>query len=400
MFAPFIAAFYGQPMLVPLITVLSFSFVISSLGSIQSTLFSKELRFKIIALVSIVSLVCGGVIAIVLGFTGYGVWALVWYSIGTVVIKTVLLCVFSRWRPSFAFSWSEERAILKFGLNLTGFNFVNYFSRNLDNLLIGRFLGPADLGFYDRAYQLMLFPLGNVSAVIGQVAFPALSIIQDDKKQVREAYIRSTRLIAVVAFPLAIGLLILAPQFVLAVFGAQWVPAIVLIQLLSLAAIIQSVVTTVGWIFMSQGRTDIMFRIGILGAVVAVTAFILGIKLGGLTGLTASYVVASYLIGYINLLLAFKLIDLSVSYFIRRFRTVIITSFLAGAITLVARFSLESLAVTNNLALLTSASIIGFVAYVMILRTLDKQLITEVAELIRIMFSTEKTTNKKPLDDV
>jgi PST family polysaccharide transporter len=151
---------------------------------------------------------------------------------------------------------------------------------------------------------------------------------------------------------------------------------------------------------MSQGRTDIMFRIGILGAVVAVTAFILGIKLGGLTGLTASYVVASYLIGYINLLLAFKLIDLSVSYFIRRFRTVIITSFLAGAITLVARFSLESLAVTNNLALLTSASIIGFVAYVMILRTLDKQLITEVAELIRIMFSTEKTTNKKPLDDV
>jgi PST family polysaccharide transporter len=288
---------------------------------------------------------------------------------------------------------------MKYGLNLTGYNFANYFARNLDDLLIGRFLGPAAVGFYDRAYQIMLFPLSNVSSVIGQVAFPALSIIQDDKKQVREAYIQATRLIAVVTFPLAVGMLILAPQFVIAVFGAQWVPAILLIQLLSLAAIIQSVVTTVGWIYMSQGRTDIMFRIGILASVGAVIAFIVGIKLGGLTGLTASYVVATYLIGYLNLFFAFKIIDLSFSYFVRRFRSVIITSFLAGVITLATRFSLEQLAVTNSLFVLISASIIGFVAYITFLRTLDKQLITEVAELIRIMLSTEKTTDEKPFDD-
>jgi PST family polysaccharide transporter len=394
--SPLIAAFYGQPMLVPLITVLSFSFVISSLSSIQSTLFAKELRFKILALVSIVSLVCSGVIAIVLALRGYGVWALVWYSLGTSLITTALLCVFSEWRPSFAFSWSEERAIMKYGLNLTGFNFVNYFSRNLDNLLIGRFLGPPALGFYDRAYQLMLFPLSNVSAVVGQVAFPALSIMQDDKKQVREAYIQATRLIAAITFPLASGMLILAPQFVTTFFGGQWTTSILLIQLLSLAAIIQSVVTTVGWVFMSQGRTDIMFRLGILGAVAAVIAFVVGIELGGLIGLTSLYVVASYLIGYINLLFAFKLIDLSVPYFIRRLRSVIITTFLAGAITLVTRFSLEKLTVTNDLVVLISASLIGLVAYLTILRTLDKPLIIEIEELTRTMLSTEK----KSLNDI
>ncbi len=399
-FSPLIAAFYEQSALIPLIAVLSLTFLISSLGGIQSALFAKELNFRILAIINMCSLAAGGLAAIILAFDGFGVWALVWFTLTITIIKTALLCVCSKWRPSLTFSWSEERKIIKYGLNLTGFNFVHYFARNLDNLLIGRFLGSAPLGFYDRAYQLMLFPLTNISAVLGQVAFPSLSIIQHDKKRVREAYIEATRLIAAITFPLATGLLVLARPFILTVFGPQWTTSILLVQVLSVASLIQSVETTVGWIYLSQARTDVMFRIGVLGMVVVAISFFVGLKLGGLLGLTISYTVATYLIAYVDLSIAFRQINLRVSYFFKKLQLIIIATFLFGSATFIIRILLDEVAGANNLFVLAVASTLGVFIYYMLLRALDKQVLLLLTESIRTTLSgVKKPTGENQLDE-
>ena len=193
--APVIAGFYSKSVLKPIIMVLSMTFTIASLGMIQSALFSKRMDFRTLAIVEIVASALGGGVAVAMAATGFGVWSLVSQSLAQTLVLATLLFVFSGWKPRLLLRWQPIKGLLGYGLPLMGFNFVNYFSRNLDNLLIGKYLGATQLGYYDVAYRSLLFPLSNVSAVIGRVMFPALSHLDDDKARVRAAYIRATRVL-------------------------------------------------------------------------------------------------------------------------------------------------------------------------------------------------------------
>ena len=169
--------------------------------------------------------------------TGFGVWSIVAQSLTQAFVLAVLLFVLSPWKPKFLLRWQPTKGLLGYGLPLMGFNFVNYFSRNLDNLLIGKYLGAAQLGYYDIACRSLLFPLSNVSTVIGRVMFPALSRMEDDKARVRSGYTKATRNIALVTFPVLAGLAVVAPQLVRVLLGAKWERSIFLIQMLALVGV-------------------------------------------------------------------------------------------------------------------------------------------------------------------
>jgi PST family polysaccharide transporter len=175
--APVIAYFYGEDRLTLIIIVLASTFFISSFGIVQTALFTKELNFKPLAVIEILAVAISGTIAVFMAFSGFGVWSLVWQQVISSFVIVISLWTLSSWRPKILFQWQRVKELLGFGLNLTGFSFVNYFNRNLDNLLIGKFLGSASLGFYNLAYQLLLFPLSNISSVIGRVMFKAVCVI-------------------------------------------------------------------------------------------------------------------------------------------------------------------------------------------------------------------------------
>ncbi|MBW2000317.1 MAG: lipopolysaccharide biosynthesis protein, partial [Deltaproteobacteria bacterium] len=160
--APLIAAFYSEDRLIAIVLVLSPTFLIASFGMIQFGLLSKWLDFKSLAMAEILSALLAGVVAIVLAFADVGVWSLVFQALTAAFVLAVLLWFFCAWRPKLAFKWKHTAEILDYGLFLTGFQFSNYFNRNLDNLIIGRFLGSESLGFYDIAYKSLLFPLQNI----------------------------------------------------------------------------------------------------------------------------------------------------------------------------------------------------------------------------------------------
>lgn len=385
--APLISHFYVETRLNHIIMMLASIFFISSFGIVQAALFTKKMNFKSLAIVETSAITISGTTAIVLAFSGFGAWSLVWQQIVSNLVRVFFLWIFSSWKPKFMFRWYRVKELLVFGLNLTGFSFLNYFRRNLDNLLIGRFLGSASLGFYNLAYKLLLFPLKNISSVIGRVMFPSLSIIQDDKNKVCSAYIKANRYIAMITFPLMIGLFVAAPQFIRVVFGLQWERSIFLVQILAIVSLMQSIGGTVGWIYQSQGRTDVMFRWGLFSSIITTIGFVIGLR-WDIEGMAVAYALTTFLLTYPGYIICFRLINLKFSYFIKQFNTIFLATIGMGSITFILRYVMETKLDENDLFILVSAVIVGMISYTSLLFLLDKNLYKEIFQLFKHLKSS------------
>lgn len=307
--APLLGAFYGEPDVVPVAMVMASLFFIQSLGIIQTTLFSKSIDFKALAISEVVGIAVAGACAIAAALLGMGVWSLVILKVGTALVMTALLWVLSAWRPQLLFDLDAVRELFGFSANLLGERTLNYWVRHVDDLLIGRYVGEAGLGVYTMAYNIMLFPLQNVSRVIGRVMFPSLSTIQGQKERVKQVFLRMTRTIALITFPLMLGLLATVRPFVLAVFGAQWMPMIPILAILSVLGLVQSIVTLVGSLYLSQGRADLQFRIGLVIKPVLIAGIVIGLK-WGIVGVAAGYAIASLIVHVPNMHYAGRLVGM------------------------------------------------------------------------------------------
>jgi PST family polysaccharide transporter len=292
--APLIARFYQEPQLRMLTVVLALNFFLSSLNIVQVALLDKALNFRTKFWIESASSVASGVVALVLALNGAGVWSLVGQTLTQTTSRVLLMWAQSSWRPAMSFDFSAIRELMRFSGHLAGFMTVIYWSQNVDKLVIGRWIGSSALGIYSLADKLMRLPLANVSDVTTTVMFPALSSIQDDIGAVQRAYLRGTRMIALITFPMMIALCVLAEPAILVVYGNKWRASIVILQLLSFAGLAQSTYNTAGWIFLSQGRTDILFRLGIYSVAVRAIGVLIGTH-WGLMGVAWAYVLGGYL---------------------------------------------------------------------------------------------------------
>jgi PST family polysaccharide transporter len=216
----------------------------------------------------------------------------------------------TRWAPDLRFEPGAAAGLWQFSSQFTAASVVNYCVRNLDNLLVGRFLGPAALGFYSQAYQLMLYPVQYVAALAGRVMFPALASVQADRDRLRRGYLRALRGIAALTCPLMLGAMVLAPDLFAVLYGPRWERSVFLFQVLCCLGMVQSIGTTVGWIYLATGRTDLMLRWMLLAAAIILPGFVIGLRWGGLEGLVIGYALTSGLLMVPSLLPAFRLIRL------------------------------------------------------------------------------------------
>ena len=384
--SPFIASFYNKEGLVPIIIAISTTFFISSFSSIHAAILTKQLDFKPLAIIEITAVIVAGLFAIIFAMIGFGVWSLVFRQLIFTALIAFSLWFYSDWRPKFILSFREIKGLFSFGLNLTGSVFINYFVRNLDNLLIGKFWGSTLLGYYNLAYELLLFPLSNISAVIGKVIFPSMSIVQDDKEKARGIYISTTRYISAVTFPLMTGIFVCSPYIVRVFFGSQWERSIFLIQVLSVIGLIQSIGTTVGWIYKSQGRTDIMLKWEFFALMVISTSFFIGVK-WNIEGVAIACAIAMLFLAFPNFIIPFRLIDLNFFYFVKQFKNTFISAMLMGVIVeIINYFLLNSLGIGDliNLILLV---ITGLVSYFCTLYLVDKNLYMETFHMLKLVMS-------------
>jgi O-antigen/teichoic acid export membrane protein len=293
--APYISLFYKQAELTALIRVICLSFIITSLASVQSNLLIKKLQFKKKVIINWIAMIVGYAIAFVLAYQGYSTWALVWMTLATAIVNTILYWVTASWIPLFAFDWSKIKELSHFGLNFLGDTSVNYWSRNYDNFIIAKVLGSYDLGLYSRAYSLMLLPLRNVTTIVTKVMFPAFSQKQSDLALLKKYYLNIILYIALITFPMMIGLSLVAKEFVLLFFGEKWSAMIPILSILSGLGALQSIVSLNGLIYNSLGKVAIAFKVSLFTNAILIIAFTIGVNYG-LKGVSWSYLIASLLL--------------------------------------------------------------------------------------------------------
>jgi O-antigen/teichoic acid export membrane protein len=305
-----LACFYREPALVPICIGLACSTLAAPLAAVPNALLQRRFAFRSLAAIDVAGITSGGVVGVWLAATGYGVWALVWQSnvtFGTVLLVTAAA---ARWLPRPCFDLSAAAGLWRFSGCLTAASLLNYWVRNLDNLLIGRFLGATALGFYSHAYQMMLYPVHNVAALAGRVIFPALSSLQAERDRLRRAYLQALCGIAAITFPLMLGAMVLAPDLYAVLFGPRWLPSVFLFQVLCMIGMLQSIGTTIGWIYMATGRTDLHLRWNLIVAGIILPGFWISLRGGGLKGLTIGYAIIAALLFAPSLLPPFRLIGL------------------------------------------------------------------------------------------
>ncbi len=286
--APVVAWFYNEPRLLQIVLVLSSIFVFGGLTVQHQALLKRQMRFASIAKIEIISIFGGILTAIIAAHYGLGYWALVIMQLATAVINAVGTWLVCSWRPGLPSRTSQVGSMLAFGGNLTGFNCINYFSRNLDNILIGQYWGGGQLGLYSKAYQLVLLPIQQINAPINSVALPLLSRVQTDSQKYAHYYYKFVLGIVFLGMPMVAFSFAVTDKLILFVLGEQWLEAVPIFKFLVPAAFMGTFNLASAWVYQSLGRTDRQLRIGVVMSTLDIFIFLVSVRWGAI-GVAAAY---------------------------------------------------------------------------------------------------------------
>ena len=286
--APAVGWFYGEPRLVVVLLAISSSFVFGGLAAQHIAVLRREMRYTELAVIDVGALAVSFGTAIALASAGAGYWALAAQPIVLALGTAVGAWVLCRWLPSLPVRGAGVRSMLAFGSSVTGFNVLNYLSRNMDNVLIGWRLGASPLGIYSRAYGLVLMPIRQINAPVSSVVMTALSRLQDDADAFRVYYLRAIAMLAFVTMPLIALAFATADEIVLILLGDQWTQAADVFRLLAPAAFVGAVNVAPGWLCMTLGRPERQLRWAMIAAPVSVTGFVIGLR-WGISGIATAF---------------------------------------------------------------------------------------------------------------
>jgi O-antigen/teichoic acid export membrane protein len=286
--APAIAWFYGDPRLVWITIAISSGFVFSGMGVQHRALLRRQMRFTPLAMIDILSAIVGVAAGIGTAVAGFGYWSLVWMRVAAAPLELVALWLSCRWRPDRPSRASNVRSLVQFGANLTGYRLLTYLARNVDNLLLGRFYGPHQLGLYSRAYSLLLLPIQAINNPIASVAVSSLSRLADTPARYRETYTNIAGKVCMLCMPMVVLMIGAADWLILFLLGPQWSDASRIFMWLGLSGLIEPFSYTVIWLFVTQGRARQQFRWGLVSATLIVGAIVCGLPWGAV-GVAAAY---------------------------------------------------------------------------------------------------------------
>lgn len=268
--APLVATFFDDPRVTDILRVLSIIFIIWGLGNIHAARLKKELQFRQTLLPELGKSIAKAVVSISLAFAGYGVWSLVWGQIAANVAASSLYWLVYRWRPRLTLDMRTSGHLLGYSSQTVLSEFMGAIQMNIDYLIVGKRLGPDNLGYYTMAFRVPELLIINTCYIVSNALFPAYSKLQNDLESLRKGFLLTLRYIALYTVPVGVGMFIITPDFVKVVFGDQWIPAIPVMQAISLYAVIYSLSFNAGDIYKAIGRPDLMNILGIFKLAVAI----------------------------------------------------------------------------------------------------------------------------------
>ncbi len=289
--APLVAAFYGDPRAAGVMMVSGSLLLASGLYSQHLALLNRHMRFRALAVLDLASFAIGAAAGIASALLGAGYWAILINQAAVTVSGLAIAWIVSGWVPGRPGPYARMKPLLHFGGNITAFNFVNFFSRNTDDILLGRFAGEHALGLYDRAFKLMLLPFSQVSGPFTKVALPLLSRSQEEPEFYRRAYQRMLGAVLLLIYPGLVFMIASSHDLIVLALGQRWAAVAPIFAILGIDAFVAPIGNSMGWLFVSQGRTREMRNWGVVTSVLFVFCFAIGLHWGP-RGVAAGYAAA------------------------------------------------------------------------------------------------------------
>lgn len=375
--APFIAKFYDEPILVPLMRVVSLSVLINSFVVVQRALLTVKIDFKTQAKATFTGAIVSGVVGITMAYTGFGVWAIVWQQIVNLLTVAVLLWLLSHWRPVWAYSWTSFRELFAFGSKLALSGIIDTIYKNIYLIVIGKVFRASDLGYYTRAHQFAEFPSSNISGILQRVTFPVLCTIHDDDNRLRNVYRRFLRVSAFVVFPLMMGLSAVSRPFVTLVLNEQWAYAGVLLQIICFAMMWYPVHAINLNLLQVKGRSDLFLKLEIYKKLIGIAIIIATVPLG-LQAMCYGAILSSILSLVINTYYTGKLINVG---FFMQLRDLTPTLLYSLSMFMIVLMTVRM--ISNQLIGLVTGIIVGIAYYLIVTRLTHSKDLSELVALIK-----------------
>jgi O-antigen/teichoic acid export membrane protein len=313
--SPLIAWLYGDSRLLAITMGLGVGFLFDGLSAQHQALLRRQMRFGLIAGVTIASQVIGIGTAIYIAIVEKSYWALVVGPVTASFIGMLGFWIFCSWKPGRLSFRADMRAMVRFGSYLTASNMVVYASRNVDDVLLGKFVGATELGFYSRAYRLLMTPISELNYPISAVVIPALSRLQDDPARYRAYFLRAMGTTVLFGIPSVFFSFVCADLVIAIVLGDKWLEAVPIFRVLAPAALFGTLSAAGAWVFIPLGRTDRRFKAVLGYGILVVASFVIGLRWGTM-GVAAAYSISYCVLSFPFLAYAFhgtplSLFDLS-----------------------------------------------------------------------------------------
>ena len=278
--APLVADFYQESQLVSLMRVLCIIVIINSLAVVQRAIYTAKVDFKTQAKASFIASVISGCVGVFLALNGYGVWTLVWQQLLNAGINTLLLWLYSSWKPRLVYSWKSFRELFAFGSKLLASGLLDTLYNNLYPLVIGKVFNATSLGYYTQADRFTKFPSSNITGILQRVIYPVLCSIQDDNERLRNDYRRLLRCSAFIIFPLMCLLAGVSYPLIELLLGEKWLFAATFMIPLCFNMMWYPIHAINLNLLQVKGRSDLFLKLEIIKKVIGVFLLVCSVPFG------------------------------------------------------------------------------------------------------------------------
>jgi O-antigen/teichoic acid export membrane protein len=310
--APLIADFYSNEKLINLTRFMSLGIILQALILVQRATLNHNLKFNILTKVNLLGSLFAGILAIVLAYMDFGVWALAMRFVAGTFITTILFFSFNPWYPKNFIVKESFKRLFGFGSKLLIVTIINRTYNNIYKLIIGKFYDASTLGFFTQAQMFTRHITSSAINSLQKVTYPILAKTNNDPVRLKSAYRKIIKASSYVIFPLVIGLGIMAESFILTLVGEKWIETVPFLKFLCLSGSLYHLHTINLNILKVVGRSDLFLRLEIIKKIIITIAIIVGLQFG-IWGLMYGLVISSFISLFINTSYTNKFLDYSYS---------------------------------------------------------------------------------------
>jgi len=384
--APLAGFFFKNPDITAIVRALGIIFIFSSFSKIPTTLLTKQMKFNTIAAIDLIGAVVNSCVAVALAFVWKNVWALVWAYVAKQFVTALLARFFSGYRFKWSFNWKIAKELLHYGKFMVGMGALWYFGDNVGNLIVGKMLGTAILGYFALATNIGNLINTHFTYLLEGVMLPAYSSIQHDKEEVKRVYLKTTKFVAILSMPFAVALIFLAKNLVLVLYGKKWLEVVPLIQIYGVMQLMVPILACSGSLFLGCGKPKFLYHLSWVGLLIKLPLLFILTKYFGVIGtVTAGFLVVVITLP-LNFLMVSRIVNLKTTEFLKQFLPSLCCSLAMLAVIFVFKTAIISNSIPcflgSQLVELAIYAIFGFGAYLAAFYLFDRSAAIEVKQLL------------------